>query len=106
MSIVWEWTDDAIKGLEFLPREKCALSGERLKPPFLLWLGPEVLAINASAFAAEEGTATPIERGYGLLMDLVLLLHIASKQAGGTSIDIIRAMTIRRLLPEDPAGGE
>lgn len=92
MTIVWDWTDDAMELIGNDPLV-CSLTGEPAKPPFLYWMDGRVMIINADAFV----DGSPHAKGLGLMLDLAQLIHIASHLHRGIKLGDIRARAIRRV---------
>ena len=90
MTIVFDWSDEAMDLLG--PPEKliCAVSGKPANPPFLYWMSEKIMIINADAFV--EGYT-----GIGLLLDMTQLLQIAEHMKRGVSVGSLRDQAIRRI---------
>lgn len=100
MTVIYQWDDnDLFHSRRSLAKERCALSGRPLKPPFMVWHNflhghDRHLYINASSLGDLALCGMP------LLHDLVELMHAAYRL--NTPHALHRQRQVRRLLAALP----
>lgn len=89
MSIIWDWAEHPYAELgQHHVEGTCALSGEPLDPPFMLWVGPEVITINAKSLS---------RHGAGFELDIAILAYAGKSMNDGKELGRIRQLFVNRM---------
>lgn len=90
MSIAWDWSDPWLEWTDHdFVNGKCAITGDKLEPPFMYWVGEKIITINAKSISN------------GFVLDVVTAAYIGGKISGQLSAGKVREMFVNRIKGSD-----